>query len=229
MANASYQSDLPDLALRINQSLLDPHLDKESLNTSCDAAKHFGFYGLCTNLIRLPEAKERLGNKGATKLIAVIAFPFGAIPTSIKQAEAEWAAAHGADELDVVPNFKSVAEGNIEHFGEELAKLASIGLPIRVILDIPNISKGKLPATVETAIDAGATELQTGNGFGGPVTAKDVYLLKELSKGRCPITAAGGLRHIDQALELVEAGANHLGTSQGVELMKALRMRSRKE
>ncbi|HJM80263.1 MAG TPA: 2-deoxyribose-5-phosphate aldolase, partial [Prochlorococcaceae cyanobacterium Fu_MAG_72] len=122
MSASSKQRDLPDLAPLINQALLDPHLDQEALQQACDAARHFGFAGLSTNLTRLTAARERLGPPGPTRLIAVIAFPFGAIPSTLKQAEAEWAAAHGAEELDVVPDFWALSQGRSEPFAEELAK-----------------------------------------------------------------------------------------------------------
>lgn len=74
MPGPSQQRELPDLAPLINQALLDPHLDQEVLQQTCDAARHFGFAGVCTNLNRLQAARERLGPPGPTRLIAVIAF-----------------------------------------------------------------------------------------------------------------------------------------------------------
>ncbi len=222
-----YQQELPDLAPLINQSLLDPHLDNTSLIQSCDAAKHFQFAGLCTNLIRIPIARQRLGKSGKTKLIAVIAFPFGAIPSTLKQLEGEWAAAHGAEELEVVPNFMHLKENAIEPFGEELAKLCSIGLPIRVILDMNKLSSSNLHKAVEASIDAGVSGLQSGNGFGAPVSAKEIQLLADLAKGRCAIAASGGLHNLDQTFEIIKAGASRLGTSRGPELMQALRIRNK--
>lgn len=219
----SHQRELPDLALLIHQAVLDPHLDQDQLQQACDAARHFGFAGLCTTLNRLPAARERLGPCGATKLIAVIAFPFGAIPSSLKQAEAEWAAAHGAEELDAVPDFMALTEGKAEVFAEELAALCELGLPVNVILDMNRLSKDSLNLAVDAAIDAGAAGLQTGNGFGAPVVPADVRQLTSLARGRCAIKAAGGLQTLDQALELVEAGASKLGTSRGPELMHSLR------
>ena len=96
-------NDLNELAQSIHQAALNPHLPVESFDEICSACLHYNFSGLCTNLIRLPAARLKLGFSNQTKLIAVIAFPFGAIPRSIKQLEAEWAIDNGAEELDVVP------------------------------------------------------------------------------------------------------------------------------
>ena len=105
MQTLSSNIELPELAPLIHQAVLDPQTNEESLFQICDIAKHFNFSGLCTNLSLLSSARKRLGPKGSTKLISVIAFPFGAIPSTFKKAEAEWAAEHGAEELEVVPNF----------------------------------------------------------------------------------------------------------------------------
>ncbi len=228
MTNNPLQKELPDIAPFINQSVLDPHIDHESLIQLCQASKHYCFGGLCTSLVQLSEARKELGRTTTTKLIAVIAFPFGAIPSELKYKEADWAASQGAEELDIVPNFKSLKKNNSDAFGEELSQLCSIGLPVRVILNMSRLSQQELYMAVNTAIDAGASSLQTSNGFSNPVSCKEIRLLSEMSKGRCAITAAGGLNTLDQALEVITEGASRLCTSKGLELMKSLRQLSKK-
>ena len=75
----------------------------------------------------------------------------------------------------------------------------------------------------EAAIDAGAASLQAGNGFGAAVSPSQIRELRQLTRGRCAIKAAGGIRDLEQALDLVEAGAIALGTGHGPALVKALR------
>ena len=210
------------LAPLITQAVLNPHIDKETLLQSCDAAKHFGFGGLCTNLNQLPVARERMGSTSKTKLITVIAFPFGAIPLALKVAEAEWAEANGAEELEVVPNYKALMENKLDMFSEELAKICSIGLPVQAILDMNCLQSSNLGNAIEASIDAGVSALQFGNGFGPGVTVENINKLKELIKGRCAIEAVGGINSLDKALTLIEAGANSLGTSYGVEIIQQL-------
>ena len=209
-----------DITCFIHQAALDPHLNLDSLNQICDACIHYNFSGLCTTLNKLLPAKKRLGKHNQTKLIAVIAFPFGDIPFAIKKQEAEWAAEHGAEEIDVVPNFLNLYEGAIEHFAEELSEISSIGLPSRVILDTMKLPKEKLSLAIEACIDAGAQGIQTGNGFGFAANQTHVRELASLIKNRCAIKAAGGIQSLDQALELINAGADSIGTSYGVEITK---------
>ena len=217
--------DLPDLAPLIDHALLDPHQGLEAVRRCCDEARHFGFAGVCLASRWLPEARERLGASGGRgpKLISVVGFPFGAIPAEIKRAEAEWAAAAGAEELDVVPDFGALADGDGRAFCADLAPVVELGLPVKVILEVGRLSQAALELAVEAAIDVGSTFLKTGSGFGPAATVEQVQRLRQLARGRAAVKASGGIASLEQAVALVEAGATRLGTSRGVALMQALR------
>ena len=217
--------DLPDLAPLIDHALLDPHRGLEAVQRCCDEARHFGFAGVCVASRWLPQARERLGASGGRgpRLISVVGFPFGAIPPEIKRAEAEWAAAAGAEELDVVPDFGALADGDSRAFCADLAPIVELGLPVKVILEAGRLPPEALELAVEAAIDVGALFLKTGSGFGPAATVQQVQRLRQLARGRAAVKAAGGIAELEQALALVEAGATRLGTSRGIALMEALR------
>ena len=113
MSKNSLEEAHANISNVIYQAVLNPHFNKEMILQVCDASKQSGFAGLCTSLTTLPIARERLGSNSNTKLISVIAFPFGFITTSNKQKEAEYSIEKGADELDLVPNYFALKEGNI--------------------------------------------------------------------------------------------------------------------
>ena len=217
--------DLPDLAPLIDHALLDPHQGVEAVLRCCDEARHFGFAGVCLASRWLPAARERLGPSGGRgpKLVSVVGFPFGAIPADIKRAEAEWAAASGAEELDVVPDFGALADGDSRAFCNDLAPIVELGLPVKVILEVGRLTREALELAVEASIDVGATMLKTGSGFGPGATVEQVTHLRQLARGRAAVKASGGINNLEQAIALVEAGASRLGTSRGVALMQALR------
>ena len=217
--------DLPDLAPLIDHALLDPHQGLEAVLRCCDEARHFGFAGVCLASRWLPAARERLGPSGGRgpKLVSVVGFPFGAIPAEIKRAEAEWAAATGAEELDVVPDFGALADGDSRAFCNDLAPIVELGLPVKVILELGRLGHAALELAVEASIDVGATMLKTGSGFGSGATVEQVNQLRQLARGRAAVKAAGGIGSLEQAVALVEAGASRLGTSRGIALMQALR------
>ena len=223
MTKSPRRQDLPDIPPLIHQALLNPLLPEEELFTLCDAARQLGFGGLCVSLNQLETVRRRLGGQGTVKLIATVAFPFGALPAELKQAQAEWAAAHGADALDVTPNWAALVNGRANSFAEELAAIAALDLPMTVVLDINQLNEAQLALAAEAAIDAGAASLQAGNGFGAAVSADQIRHLHRLTHGQCGIKAAGGIRELEQALDLIEAGATALGTGHGPALMKTLR------
>ncbi len=207
----------------IHQAVLDPHVSTELLKSKCDEAKELNFSGFCIHSNQIATARKRLGQSGKTKLISVIAFPFGSIPTMIKKHEAEWAAEKGAEEIDLVPNFSALSQNNSEIFAEEIALICEVGLPTRVILDCNNLSITKLNLAINASIEAGAIGIQTGNGFGRSITIDDVNQFKNLVKARCEIKAVGGIKTLEKALELLNGGANSLGTSFGPKLIKELK------
>tara|TARA_Y100001968_G_scaffold132470_1_gene120889 strand:- start:4540 stop:5226 length:687 start_codon:yes stop_codon:yes gene_type:complete len=223
MAFNNLRNEYQDIPNLIHQAALDPHLNNDSLNQICDLAKHFNFSGLCTHPIRLPQARNSLGKSSQTKLIAVISFPFGSIPITLKKKEAEWALDQGAEELDVSPNFLALSQGDINLFAEELSELCQLDLPVRAILDITNLPKQKLSLAVEASIEAGVSGLQSGNGFGPAISTQQIKELNKLVKGRCAIKAVGGIKTLNHAIELIDAGANQIGTSFGSQLMQELR------
>ena len=218
--------DRPDLSPLIDHALLDPHRGGTAIRQCCEEARHFGFAGVCVASRWVATAREHLpleGKGNSTRLIAVVGFPFGAVPAAVKQAEAEAAAAAGADELDVVPDFGSLADRQSTPIHDELAAICELGLPVKVILEVGKLDPEALALLVEISIDAGARFLKTGSGFGPPVTVEQVQQLRELARGRAAIKASGGIADLEHALALVEAGATRLGTSRGVALAQALR------
>ena len=94
---------------------------------------------------------------------------------------------------------------------------------MRVIINISDLSPSIISNAIEASIDAGVEGIQTSNGFSQNITNADIIQLKKLTKGRCSIKAVGGIKTLPHAIELIEAGANYIGTSFGRELMQELR------
>jgi len=106
---------------------------------------------------------------------------------------------------------------------DELAAICELDRPVKVILEAGRLDAEALALLVEISIDAGVRFLKSGSGFGPPVTVAQVQTLRDLARGRAAVKASGGIASLEHALDLVEAGANRLGTSRGVALMQALR------
>lgn len=219
-------ADRPDLAPLIDHALLDPHHGSSAVRQCCEEARHFGFAGVCVASRWVASAREQLpleGKGASPQLIAVVGFPFGAVPAAVKLAEAVAAAEAGADELDVVPDFGALADRQSTPIHDELAAICELGLPVKVILEVGRLDPDALALLVEISIDAGARFLKSGSGFGAAVTVDHIEQLRQLARGRAAIKASGGIANLEQALALVEAGATRLGTSRGVALAQAMR------
>ena len=219
-------ADRPDLAPLIDHALLDPHHGSSAVRQCCEEARHFGFAGVCVASRWVAIAREHLpleGKGASPQLIAVVGFPFGAVPAAVKLAEAVAAAEAGADELDVVPDFGALADRQSTPIHEELAAICELGVPVKVILEVGRLDPDALALLVEISIDAGARFLKSGSGFGPAVTVEHIEQLRHLARGRAAIKASGGIANLEQALALVEAGATRLGTSRGVALAQAMR------
>jgi len=219
-------SDRPDLAPLIDHALLDPHHGSSAVRQCCEEARHFGFAGVCVASRWVAIAREHLPREGkgaSPQLIAVVGFPFGAVPAAVKLAEAVAAAEAGADELDVVPDFGALADRQSTPIHDELAAICELGVPVKVILEVGRLDPDALALLVEISIDAGARFLKSGSGFGPTVTVEHIEQLRHLARGRAAIKASGGIANLEQALALVEAGATRLGTSRGVALAQAMR------
>ena len=212
----------------IYQAVLNPHFDKEMIVRICDASKQNGFAGLCTSLSNLAIARERLGNKSTTKLISVIAFPFGFIPISNKRKEAEYASEKGAEELDLVPNYFALKEGNIELFAEEINQICELGIPVRVIIDANTLlNSSNLSIVIDSLIEAGAIGIQIGNGFGPSISKDQTNYVSKIVKNRCSIKTVGGIKTFDQAIEIIEAGSTYIGTSFGIEITQEQKIKEK--
>ena len=224
MSKSSLEEAHANISNVIYQAVLNPHFNKEMILQVCDASKQNGFAGLCTSLATLPIARERLGSKSNTKLISVIAFPFGFIPTSHKQKEAEYAIEKGAEELDLVPNYFALQEGNVELFAEEINQISELGIPVRVIIDANSLlDLSKLSVAIDALIDAGAIGIQLGSGFGPSASKDQTNHVSKIVKHRCSIKTVGGIKTFDQAIEIIEAGSTYIGTSFGFEITQEQR------
>jgi deoxyribose-phosphate aldolase len=208
-----------DLADYIDLALLQPTATQEQLQQCCARAAQYNFPTVCVYPSAVKQAAELLHNK-TPKVCAVIGFPTGATTSAVKRFEAQEAVDNGATELDVVMNLGWLKTGYIDEIYQEIAAICEeTGQTVKIILEMALLTPTEKRQAAEICMDAGAAYLKTSTGWFGGATVEDVRLLKEMTKGRVGIKAAGGIRTAEQAIELILAGATRLGTSRGVELL----------
>lgn len=209
-----------DLAPYIDHALLDPAATPEQVARLCGEAERYRFASVCVYPVYVRQAAELLHQRSPL-VCTVIGFPSGATTAAVKLYEAQEAVDQGADELDVVINLGWLKAGNTEAVHREIAAIVeATAKPIKAILEMSRLTPPEQRLAAELCLDAGVTFLKTHTGGAGGVSVADVQFLRELTHGRIGLKAAGGIRTLDQAIALVEAGATRLGTSRGVDLLR---------
>jgi deoxyribose-phosphate aldolase len=209
-----------DIAPFIDHSLLGHAATPAMVEQWCEQADRYGFAAVCVNPCYVRQVTALLHQR-SPKICTVIGFPTGATTTACKLYEAQEAMENGAQELDVVINIGWLKAGKIDDVHREIAEICeSTGQTVKAILEMSLLTPPEREIAAQICMDAGAGMLKTGTGWCGAVTVEDVRFLKDLTKDRIGIKAAGGIRTHQQAVELILAGATRLGTSWGIDLLK---------
>jgi deoxyribose-phosphate aldolase len=212
----------------IDSTLLKPEATTEEIERLCMDAVEYGFASVCVNSC-YTELVSRLLRDSGVKTCAVIGFPLGAVATAGKAAEASYVLERGARELDMVMNIGSLKSGRpgaVEDDIHSVVETCAGNALVKVILECALLSDQEKVEACEISIAAGADFVKTSTGFGpGGATAADVKLLKETAAGRALVKASGGIRDLDTAIAMLEAGADRLGTSNGPALVDEAKRR----
>lgn len=215
-------TDYPDLDIAplIDHALLNPDATPEQVEKCCQEADRYQFASVCVYPVYVRQAADLLHNKNP-QVCTVIGFPSGATTPASKLYEAQEAVDNGATELDVVLHIGGLKAGRTDELYREIAEICSeTGQIVKVILETALLTDAEKQLAAEICMDAGAQFLKTGTGWQGGATVAEVRLLKQFTQGQIGIKAAGGIRTIEQALDLVVAGATRLGTSRGPSLLR---------
>jgi len=211
-----------NIAEFIDHALLNPLATPEQVAQCCHDGDRYGFPAVCVYPTHVQQAVELLHNR-PTRVCTVIGFPSGATTSAVKLYEAQEAAEYGATELDVVINLGWLRAGKTDELHREIAEICEeTGQVVKGILEMALLTDAEKRIAAEICMDAGVQFLKTSTGWAGGATVADVKLLKEMTRDRVGIKASGGIRTLEQAAELIWAGATRLGTSRGPDLIRQL-------
>jgi deoxyribose-phosphate aldolase len=205
----------------IDHTLLSASATEAEILTLCQEALKYNFYSVCVNSCYVPLARQALG-KSDVKVCTVIGFPLGAMSTEAKVFEAKKAIEQGASEIDMVMNIGRLKSKNHVAVLKDISDVKrAIGLiPLKVILEISELSKNEIVKACEICIDARADFVKTSTGFsksGATLTA--VKIMRKTVKDQLKIKASGGIRDAETALKYIEVGVDRIGSSSGVAMM----------
>ncbi|KAJ6146348.1 hypothetical protein N7497_008330 [Penicillium chrysogenum] len=211
----------------IDHTLLTTPVDASQIDTLCKEALEYDFAGVCVRLEHVARAAGHL--KGSNTAVAcVVGFPEGTHETTEKVREAKEAVQQGATELDMVIRYNLLKEGRYkEVFDDVLAVRHAAPTPIvlKAILEATELEEHQLIDATIVSCMAGADYIKTSTGWNGGASAQHLKLMNfaaQMCGCTCLIKASGGIRNAEELLRMLKAGANRIGTSSGVKIMKEI-------
>ncbi len=212
-----------EVAQMIDHTVLKPDATSADIVRLCEEANLYGFKAVCVNPCHVALARHTASADVA--VACVVGFPLGATDTEIKVLEAARAASLGAREIDMVINIGWLKEGLHEFvLGDILAVVKAVpGVLVKVIIETALLTDKEKVRACELAKAAGAGFVKTSTGFGpGGATVADVRLMRSVVGSDLGVKASGGVRTLAQLLQMADAGANRVGSSSGVAIMREI-------
>ncbi len=214
-----------NLAHMIDHTVLKPETKRSKIQQLCDEALTYGFGAVCINSVHVEYASMLLQDS-SIKVCCVVGFPLGASFSQVKAQEAREAVRLGADEIDMVMNVGALRDENHKLVRSDIEAVVSAAddAHVKVILETGLLVDDEKRQACLLAEEAGAAFVKTSTGF-GPMgaTPHDVRLMRETVGNRMGVKAAGGIRTFMDAIRMIEAGADRLGTSSGVPIVEDYR------
>ena len=210
-----------DLLSRVDHTLLSQTATADEIRELCDDAIAYGTASVCIPPRFVSMAREYVGSR--MKICTVIGFPNGYTTTEVKKFETRDALDNGADEIDMVIAIGDVKEGRFDLVEEEIREIREICRDhvLKVIIETCLLTEEEKTELCQVVTDAGADFIKTSTGFStGGATFEDVELFSEHVGKDVKIKAAGGISSLEDAERFIELGAERLGTSRIVRLIK---------
>ncbi len=211
------------VASRIDHTILKAPSTRDDVRRLCREAREYGFASVCVNPCFVPLVADEL--QGASPLTCcVIGFPLGANSSQVKAEETRLAVEQGAEEVDMVINLGAMKAGDYEAVREDIAAVvkASGKAEVKVIIETCYLTDEEKIQACELSKEAGADFVKTSTGFGsGGAAAEDVSLMKKTVGKSMRVKASGGIRTRDDAVAMLEAGADRIGASAGIAIVDA--------
>lgn len=219
-------ADVAALAASLDQTLLKPTAGFAEAAAWMEASRDAGFASLCVSPFLVPLATEHLAGT-STKVCSVCGFPLGYTLTETKAEESVHLVELGCTEVDMVMNVAAFLGGDHDFVRSDIeavvlavsAESSGAGL-VKVILETAYLDEAQIARASTLAVEAGAAFVKTSTGFGPRgASTRDVEIMRATVGPDIGVKAAGGIRDLDAVLAMIDAGANRIGTSAGLEII----------
>ena len=206
----------------IDHTILKPEASIDDIRKLCIEAKEYNFYSVCVNSAYVNVAYNFLLHSDV-KVCSVVGFPLGAMIKEAKAYEAKFAVDSGAEEIDMVINIGLLKSGKIDLFERDIKKVreACKASVLKVIIETCLLTDKEKILACQIAKEYGADFVKTSTGFStGGATEHDIELMRKTVGDKMGVKASGGIKTYEDAIRMINAGANRLGTSSGIAIMK---------
>ena len=212
---------MKNLAHFIDHTNLSPDAKSIDIEDLCSEAIKYDFASVCLNPVYVPIAKSIL--KDSKPIIcSVVGFPLGADSAEMKYAEARFLIFNGVEEIDMVLNIGALKERNTNIIQKEIKKVvdAAEGKIVKVIIETCLLNDNEKVLASKIVKDCGANFVKTSTGFSASgATIDDVKLIKKTIGDEIGIKASGGIKNKEEVISFIQAGADRIGTSNGVKIV----------
>ncbi len=212
------------MAKYFDHTILKPSATTAEIKKICEEAISYGFYSVCVNPVNVKMVKALLAGT-EVKVCSVVGFPSGAHTSIIKSIETEQAVNDGADEIDMVINMGALKDKEVDFVENDIRTVvkAAGGKIVKVILETCLLEESEIIKACSISRKAGAHFVKTSTGFaGGGATVADIALMRKTVGSDLQIKASGGIKTLEDTKKMIEAGADRIGASAGVAIMKEL-------
>ena len=214
------------MASLIDQTLLKPDATKDDIRRLCQESMNYGFWSVCVNPTYISLAASILRDT-EVKICSVVGFPLGANTPEVKAFEAEKALIDGANEIDMVINLGALKSGDYELVKRDIRYIVEQGIRfqrdiiVKVIIETGLLSDNEKALACQIVKESGANFVKTSTGINTRgATVQDVKFIRKIVGPDFGVKASGGIRTYGEAIKLIEAGANRIGTSSGISIIK---------
>ena len=208
----------------IDHTLLKADAREEQVTTLVEEAKEYKFASVCVNPTWVKKCAEMLKDTPEVKVCTVIGFPLGANTPEVKAFETKNAIENGADEVDMVINIGAMKDGRYDEVEADIKAVVDAAKGkalVKVIIETCLLTKEEIEKACQLAVSAGTDYVKTSTGFStGGATVEDIALMRKTVGAEIGVKASGGVRSLEDAKAMTEAGATRIGASSGVSIAK---------
>lgn len=219
-----------ELSRFIDHTILKPDITSDQVVKICDEALQYGFASVCVQPYYVPLAYDILKEQDKVRVCTVVDFPFGYSSTFSKVESIKKAIDFGAEEIDAVINVLAIKNKDWKSVKYDLEAMKYITVInkklIKIIFETCYLTIFEIEKLSQLCVEFEIDFLKTSTGYGtAGASIENVRLMKKIAGNKAKVKASGGIKNLEQTLAMIDAGADRIGTSSGVNIIKELEIK----